>query len=519
MDTAPFVPSPPLDTNAHVDVAVLGAGITGITAAYLLKAAGLRVAVLDIHDVGLGETGHTTAHLTALVDAGYHAIIKKFGKEAAKLVAASQMQAIETIGRISRDEGIACAFERLSAFIYSEDKQGLRTLEQEFESLQALGVEVTWTKEVALPMPIQGAVRIANQAQFHPLIYVQALARRIAGQGSYVFGNTRATSIEEGDPCHVHTNAGSLLAKHIIVATNTPVTNLFALHTKVAAYRTYAMAFESSEAPPPGLYWDTDQPYHYTRMHAHSGKTYVIVGGADHKTGQKRDTKESFDALKAYIQARYGTVALAYAWSGQVLEPVDGLPFIGRNTGNERVWVATGYSGTGMTFGTVAALLIRDQILGVNNPWGAIYDPRRIKPLAQLGRFVAENVDYPTLMLKDRLATEGSLEDIPPNQGMLVGIGGKVLAVFRDLAGRCHALTPVCPHMGCYVHWNDAEKTWDCPCHGSRFDCRGKVLNGPATQDLRRCDEPRVVSILNSSGQSGENLAAPPPPGIVNSPF
>jgi len=291
--------------------------------------------------------------------------------------------------------------------------------------------------------------------------------------------------VHDGEPCRLETETGTLTARDVVVATHVPL-NKFFIQTKLAHYRSYVLACRVSGAVPEGLFWDDEDPYHYIRAQEAEGETLLIVGGEDHKTGQEDDTEACFRSLLEYARARFDVRSVPYRWSAQVVEPVDGLPFVGRNTLSSHVYVGTGYSGTGMTFGTLAAMISSDLILGRDNPWARLFDATRVKPVAAAKEFVKENVDFPKHLVGDRLkhAEGDSFGDVARGEGKIVEVGGKKVAAYRDASGAVHALDPVCTHLGCLVQFNDAEKSWDCPCHGSRFDSHGKVINGPATRDL-----------------------------------
>jgi nitrite reductase/ring-hydroxylating ferredoxin subunit len=289
---------------------------------------------------------------------------------------------------------------------------------------------------------------------------------------------------QDGEPCEVLTDRGTLKAKKVVVATHSPSSNKFTLQTKIAAYRTYAIGvrIQGKKQPSAGLFWDLDDPYHYIRQ---EGDVWII-GGEDHKTGQNPESDEAFRNLKDYTAAHFGITESQYQWSGQVIEPVDGLPYIGVSPLTKHHYVATGFSGNGMTFGTLSGMIISDLILGKSNPYENLYDPKRIKPRVAALDYVSENKDYPLCLLKGLLPQNevSSVDEIKPGEGKKIEISGKATAVYRDQEGKLHAVTATCPHMGCKVNWNPAESTWDCPCHGGRFDCKGKLLNGPPKKDL-----------------------------------
>jgi len=476
-----------LSGDKTVDVAIIGAGMTGLTAAHELKKHGLSVAVLEKFRVATGESSHTTAHLTECLDLAYTDLISRFGVEKARLVVESKRKALKRIEDNILEHQIDCSYTHLPGYLYSETLADRDKLYQEVEAAQFLGVTAHITDEIPLPFPSPIGIRFENQAQFHPRDYLIGLAQKIAGEDCKIFEQTRVIGVVEGDPCLVYTDRGVVHSKHVIVAANVPVINKFFLHTKLAAYRSYAIAARVKELDGVnGLFWDTNDPYHFIRTHRQGEVGYLIVGGEDHKTGQLEHPAQCFEKLERFTHSRFTVEEVAYRWSGQIIEPVDGLPFIGKNTWSEKVYVATGFSGNGMTFGTLAGMLLGDLITGKKNPWFEIYSATRIKPIASAKQYFVENVDYPNCYVTGRLASAetDSMEDVRPGEGKIVNQAGRKLAVFKDARGELHILSPVCPHLGCHVGWNDAEKSWDCPCHGSRFDPYGQVLNGPAMSDL-----------------------------------
>jgi len=486
--TTPETSYPALAGDLEVDVAIVGGGLTGLVAAWLLTEAGARVAVLEQGRIASGETGNTTAHITELVDTRYHVIERDFGREGARLVARSNHDAIDWIERTYNVLGIDCGFERVPAYLYTERAGDLGFLRKEFAAAERAGVPVEFVNEVPLPFPTAGAVRVARQAQFHPRGFLLPLAERTVARGGRIFELTHMTGVSDGEPCEVETRNGRVRARDVIVATNVPANNWAALITKLPAYRTYAIGAREGRPIPRGLYWDTDAPYHYTRTQPTAEGDVLIIGGEDHKTGTETETLQRFESLLDYAGSHFAVQQADYRWSGQIIEPVDGLPFIGLNTASEHVYVAAGYSGNGMTWATVAGQLTTDLVLGRSNPYGDLYKATRVKPLAAAKDFITENIDFPKYLVRDRTTSADVQGDnpalVPKGVGRVLGIGGVKYAVYRAEDGQLHSLSPICPHMHCDVAWNDAERSWDCPCHGSRFTPTGEVLNGPAVTNM-----------------------------------
>ncbi|NBD08037.1 FAD-dependent oxidoreductase [Corallococcus silvisoli] len=483
--TAPPRNFPVLPGDLDVDVAIIGGGVAGLTTAWLLKRAGKKVAVLEMHRILSGQTGQTTAHLTELLDTPYTALLKDFGDKGAHLAASSSRAAIEQIASTVETLSIDCGFTRVPAFKFAETEAELRDLLHEVAAARRVGLLASFNRSVPLPFPVKGALRVEDQALLHPRAYLLALADRVPGDGSHLFEQSKVVDIHDGTPCRVVTEHGTVTARAVVEATTTPL-NRVALHTRLYPYRTYAVAAPLDGPLEPGQYFDSRDPYHYIRTQRVAGVPYVIVGGEDHKVGAHEDTAARFATLEAYARARFPLKRVTHRWSGQVIEPADGLPSIGRNVGSRHVYVATGFSGTGMTFGTLAGMVLSDLILGQENPYAALYAPGRLKPRAGAKDFIQENADVAFRFVADRLSKPDGrhLKDLAPGEGRILEVDGRKVAVYRDDEGTAHAVSPVCTHLGCHVHWNNAERSWDCPCHGGRFSPTGRVLNGPAVSDL-----------------------------------
>jgi glycine/D-amino acid oxidase-like deaminating enzyme/nitrite reductase/ring-hydroxylating ferredoxin subunit len=487
----------PLHQNITADVCIVGAGIAGLTTAFLLAREGRRVVVLDDGPIFSGETERTTAHLASALDDGFVRLEKTHGQDGSRLAALSHVAAIDQIESTALAEEIACDFCRLDGYLFARPGESTDVLDQELEAARRAGLTVESVARVPVRSFDSGrALRFANQGQFHPLKYLTGLVRAIIRDGGQLFTHTHATKIKDGSSPLVETANGMVIAAGaVVVATNTPVNDLVTMHTKQAPYRSYVVAARiPSGSVAPALYWDTEDPYHYVRLETVrdrvAGQDYelLIVGGEDHKTGQAAHPEERFDRLEAWTRDRFHVEKIEYRWSGQVMEPMDSLAFIGRNPGEQNVYVATGDSGHGMTHGTIAGMLLRDLILQRANPWEKLYDPSR-KPLRSIGEFTRENLNV-AKQYTDYLKGSDPADETPigPDSGAVIWRKGRKVAVYCDATGHHHECSAVCTHLGCVVSWNSVEKSWDCPCHGSRFDPHGKVIAGPANTDLHKLE-------------------------------
>jgi glycine/D-amino acid oxidase-like deaminating enzyme/nitrite reductase/ring-hydroxylating ferredoxin subunit len=482
-----------LQENLRADVCIIGAGIAGMTTAYLLAREGKSVAVLDKNSIGGGETANTTAHLSSFPDATYREIERLHGVAGARLAAQSHTAAIAQIETIVSEEEIDCDFERVDAYLFLAEGDSERNLHAEYEAINRAGVSVEQLTAAPVNLDLGPCVHFPNQAQFHPLKYLSGLAAAIKRLGGGIYSDTEALEMKGGKTAEVKTKNGTTVsAGSIVVATNTPVNDWVKMHTKQAAYRTYAIGVVvEPDSIPKALYWDTADPFHYMRLQRIRARNKVrdvlIIGGEDHKTGQADDTEERFSRLAVWARTLFPKIADAqYRWSGQIIESMDGLAFIGRNPGDDpNVYIVTGDSGVGMTHGTIAGILIRDLILN-RKSWESLYDPSR-KTLRATLTFARENLnvagEYANWLTPGDV---GNVSEIKPGTGAVLRQGLSKLAVYRDEAGKVHEMSAVCTHLGCIVAWNPAEGSWDCPCHGSRFDPQGNILNGPAVAPLAR---------------------------------
>ena len=506
--TAQKFSTAPLQQDITVDVCVIGAGIAGVTTAYVAARENRSVVVVDDGPVGGGMTGRTTAHLVNAIDNRYIDVEKFLGEECARLTAESHTAAIDCAERIAREHNIDCDFERVDGYLFLPPGGSVTELMDELAAIHRAGlVGVERVESVPNTKINSDAVlRFPRQAQFHPLKYLNGLAGVIIDGGGKIFTGTRVVSVEDGDHVKIQTADGyTITAGAAVVATNCPINDRLVIHSKQAPYTTYAICLRVTRPVEHALFWDTAQtaegekqeigpaPYHYVRFARGEQGDVLIVGGEDHKSGQAEDCAQRFAKLERWIRERFPFVGeITDHWSGQVMESIDGVAYIGRNPGDKNVYVVTGDSGNGITHGIFAGMLIVDLIVGRENPWAKLYDPSRktLKPRV-LADYIAENANV-AAQFRDYV-TPGSvksLSEIKPGEGAVLRDGLKKIAAYRDENGNLHAFSAVCPHLGCVVRWDACEKTWDCPCHGSRFDALGCVVNGPAVSDL----EPTEVS-------------------------
>lgn len=497
MATAETPPQQTLQEDLRTDVCIVGAGIAGLTTAYLLAAEGRAVVVLDDGAIGGGMTGRTTAHLTNAFDDRFFEMEKIHGEEGSRLIAESHTAAIDKIEQIVSEEGIDCGFERLDGYLFVPPGESTQLLDEELAAAHRAGLRVERVNKAPIDTFDTGpALRFSNQGQFHPLFYLAALARAFQRLGGQIYTRTHVTQIEGGSSANVKVGSGAVVScDSIVVATNTPVNDLVAIHTKQAPYNTYVIgARVAAGSITRALYWDTPDPYHYVRLQsdiADPRSEFLIVGGEDHKTGQSHDGERRYQNLESWTRERFPQVGeIEFRWSGEVMEPVDGVAFIGRNPLDaDNVFIATGDSGQGMTHGTIAGMLLTDLIQRRHNRWESLYDPGRIR-LRALPEFAKENVNVASYYAD--LVTPGeisSIDEVPVGEGAIMREGLTKVAVYRDETGKVHLRSAICKHLGCVVAWNSTEKTWDCPCHGSRYDALGRVYQGPANSDLDLAEE------------------------------
>ncbi|NLZ29176.1 MAG: FAD-dependent oxidoreductase [Methanomicrobiales archaeon] len=486
--TSPETEFPPLAGDGQIDVTVIGGGIAGVTTAFLLKRAGLTVALLDANRIVRGATGYTTAKITSLHRLIYADLIDRFGSRRAQQYADANQAAIEMIASLVQEYSISCDFERKPAYTYAESEESRSLVEAEADAARILGLPAAFTDDIPLPARASGAVILEDQAQFHPRNYLLLLAAHLSGEGSYLFEMTRVEDIEEqGDRVLVRTERGSLSSDHAVLATHYPIYDRPGSYfARMQASRSYALGLRIDDPFPDGIFINADGDVHSWRSQPANGGELVIVTGEDHDTGRVTDTRACYRRLEEYGRSVYPELTVGYHWSAQDYITPDHVPYIGPLArGHDRIFVATGFGKWGMAAGTAAGMILTDQIQGRQNPWAEVFDPARFEG----------GPGYPDRVQRALKAAGGMIEVdaawfdretamIPLREGKIVEAGGQRVAVYRDGHGALHTMDPTCMHMACTVVWNNAEKSWDCPCHGSRYDAYGRVIESPTVRDL-----------------------------------
>lgn len=482
-----------------VDVCVVGGGIAGLTTAYLLMKEGKKVAILENGELCSGQTGRTTAHFSTALDDRYFNLEKYHEIEGARLAAESHAQAIDLVIDISEQEQIDCDLEIIDGYLFAADDERTNVLRTELKACHRAGLDdVELLERSPLDSFYSGpCLRFPKQMKLHPLKYLKALTQVLVKAGVQIYTHTHVISAQGGEKTEVKSKSGfTVSCNSIVMATNTPINDRVVIHTKQSAYRSYVLGFIIPKGSiKNALYWDTLDPYHYMRIDAVSETVeMLVVGGADHKTGQTDNAEAHFKTLETWVRNRFPMAQhIVHQWSGQVMEPVDGLAYLGRNPMDEdNVYIITGDSGNGMTHCTIGAMLITDLILGCQNPWSELYSPNRIS-LRTAPEFIKENANV-MAQYSEWLEAKAmpDFDHLEVEEGVVLRHGLKIVAAYKNEVGEIKFISAACPHLGGVVHWNNVEKSWDCPCHGSRFNAYGKVIEGPALTDLEKIDFPML---------------------------
>lgn len=490
--SSPFPQFPKVAGNATADVVVVGAGITGLTTAYLLAQQGRKVIVLERDRCAAIDTGHTTAHVTMVIDTPFSELVKKFGRPHAQAVWDAGLAAIAQIDEIVREHNIDAGFEWVDGYLHAPVGHDSTDQQKQLKIEAALASELGFDAEYLdfVPLVDRPGVRFADQARLHPRKYLAGVAKAFEALGGRIHEHSDVSEFCD-DPRRLKVNGYTVKCDDVVIATHNPLVGFTGMvgatlfQTKLSLYTSYVIAGRVARGVvPDALWWDTGDPYQYVRVEPHKDYDEVIVGGEDHKTGQSKDTEACYRRLEEHLREIVPDIDVTHRWSGQVIETPDGLPYIGRSA--DRQFSATGYSGNGMTFGTLAGIMISDAIVGRSNPWAELFDPGRKALTRGVWDYVKENVDYPYYLIRDRFAgaEAKSLREIRRGQGKVIERNGAKVAAYRDAAGKVTLRSAICTHLGCAVAWNTAERTWDCPCHGSRFKPNGDVISGPAEAPL-----------------------------------
>ena len=488
LDSAPASDYPPLDGERRFDVAVVGAGITGLTAALLLARDGLSVGVVDQQRVGAGTTGHTTGKVSSQHSVTYARIRRTHGEEGARAYGASMEAAKERIAALVA-EGIDCDFRRRAAYLYATRALERRLVEKEADAARQAGLPASYVETTPLPFDVKGALRFEGQAELHAQRYLLGLAQRLEGEGGRIFERTRAIDVDGGGPYTVRTERAPIHAQHVVVATLMPFLDRGGFFARAFPSRSYAITARVGQDLPEGMFINAAPPIRSIRAVPYDGAELLVLMGESHHTGAKKALPERYAKLREFGQAHWDLQAIEHHWSAQDYSPADGVPYIGPLRRRSRgVYVATGFKKWGLTGGTLAAMLITDAIAGRDNPWAELFDSKRLKLLAEGPRVTAENARVGARFFGDRLRSPGrrDIEDLALGEGAVVSSRGRRVAGYRGEDGKLHAVSTRCTHLACQVAWNAAERTWDCPCHGSRFGVDGEILNGPAVKPLEK---------------------------------
>lgn len=510
----------PLSLDTEVDVCVIGGGITGLTTAFLLSRRGKKVVLLEADRIGAGTTGASSAHLDPLSDNYLQTLARKYGQVTAKRVVESGIDAIQFIENFTFECQVDCDFKRVPGWLFTERESDLELLQHEASVAQSIGLKAEMVDRPRQPFASLAGLKFDVQARFNPLKYIYGLADAARAYGCRIYENSRVTRVDHGSTTTIHTHDAKVRAKEVVMATHIPFGRILSVQTRVFPYRSYILTFKAKEDIGEDLYWDTMSPYHYIRQVTDSRGRWIILGGADHKVGQKEKPGLSYEHLLTYAKKHFTIKAPRWQWSAQYYPSSDDLPYIGRAPFNRHLFIATGYSGNGLTFGTIAGHLIADEIMGRRSPWRDLYTPMRLQAMASAKSFFKENLNVAEHFIMDRWGVKDSsvFSGVEKGEGKIVQVEGGKYAVYRDERNELYILSPVCTHAKCIVHWNSSEKSWDCPCHGGRYRGTGEVIMGPPTKDLQRILLTPASQMEKVQGRIRWSLFPPPDSDMNPSP-
>ncbi|WP_085508601.1 FAD-dependent oxidoreductase [Thalassobacillus devorans] len=483
---------PPLEEDISTDVTVVGSGIAGITTAYRLVQSGFKVTLVEAGRVLEGTTGYTTAKISAQHELIYQQLQKTIGDDKAKLYYQANMAALQAIEKNMEDLQIDCDFSYQDAIVYGETEKAKKLIEKEAEIYEKLEIDGEMTNDTDLPFPVSGAIRMHHQAQFHPVKYLLPLIDYLKKKQVNIFENTRAVDIEKGDkPKVITTDGNTITSDHVVIASHFPFKDFDGLYfSRLHVERSYSVAFKTEQPVPEGMYLNVEEPKRSIRnARDTNGEPLLLVGGEGHTSGQSEDTWQHYNNLVNFTKDHYAIQDIPYRWSSQDMSTLDLVPYIGNITStNPNIYVATGFAKWGMTQGTIAADVIHDLITERKNPFEELYSPSRFHNSTGLKSFTKENADVAKEFVKGKLPTKDKkeLRDLRFDEGAIVKVDGKRAGAYKDKSGKVSLVDTTCTHMGCDLAWNNSERSWDCPCHGSRFTVEGNVIEGPATKPLEK---------------------------------
>jgi glycine/D-amino acid oxidase-like deaminating enzyme/nitrite reductase/ring-hydroxylating ferredoxin subunit len=492
ISSTPQTVYPSLDEDITVDVAIVGGGLVGISTAFLLMNEGLKVAIIEADRIGQGTTGHTTAKITSQHNLIYHYIKKQFGDELAFQYAEANQTSIHTIAGIVKENNIDCDFRWQPAYVFTQSDEYIQKISDEAKTASSLGIKAHYLEHIPLPFSIKAALRFDDQAQFHPRKYLLALAEKISQKGSHIFEQTRAIDIKEGNPNLVITKGGKkVAAEKVIISSHFPFYDGLGLYpARLQPERSYVLGIKIKDSFPEGMFINAENPTRSLRSQRYKDDDLVLVSGEHQKTGEGKNLINHYENLKQFALSTFETDEILYRWSTQDYTTLDKVPYIGHLTSNTpNLFVATGFGKWGMTTSTVSAMIFRDLIIKGESPWQDVYNPSRFNFKASVGQFFKQNVGVAANFLSGKLLPLPSNVDINLGEGKVVEIHNKRVGAYRDEKNKLHLIDTTCTHMGCELNWNDAEKTWDCPCHGSRFTYDGDIVEGPAHHQLNHHEQ------------------------------
>lgn len=479
---------PELKEDLKVDVAIVGGGIAGISTAYCLCKEGYKPVILEADRILFGTTGHTTAKITSQHELIYDKIINKIGREQAQQYAAANEAAIGEIEKTVKELQIECDFERQSAFVYTQKEENIEKINDEVKAASSLGIKAEYIEEISFGIPIKAGMRFDGQAQFHPRKYLLALADFITGKGCLIYEHSKVVDLEDnGEGYMLKTGNGSKIsAKKVIIASHYPFFNKAGLYfARIYVEHSYIIAVKAREKYPGGMYINAEEPTRSIRSQPSDNGELTLVGGENHKSGQSVDTVQHYRALIDFAAEHFSVESIPYRWSAQDCMTLDGVPYVGNFTSDTpNLYVTTGFGKWGMTNSTASAILLRDLIVNGKSEWEEVYSPSRFNMAASMKNMLVENANVAANLLEGKLSPLPYGVDIKPGEGKVIDIDGHRAGAYRDDKGNLHVVDTTCKHMGCELNWNTAETSWDCPCHGSRFDVDGEVIEGPALTPL-----------------------------------